>query len=129
MLCTFSLVAGSRGCSLVAVRGLPVAVGTAALRNSLIIDRLSVTVFVRSPDAFPCDLVLKSDSLDVFRDLIDEKCGKEPGEFTSTAVRKGLCPCFPKLLRIHRQLFMVLSPHCGQYVFELPLVIFLSEVG
>ena len=91
LLGTFSLVAGSRGCSLVAVRGLPVAVGTAALRNSPVIDRLSVTVFVRSPDAFPCDLLLKSDSLDVFRDLIDEKCGKEPGEFTSTAVRKVLC--------------------------------------
>ena len=46
-------------------------------------------------------------------------------------VHKTKCyfPWFPKLLRIHRQVFMVLSSHCGQYIFELPLVIFLSEVG
>ena len=73
-------------CSLSCSAGLLIAVGIAALRNSLVIYRLSVTMFESL-----CDLVLTSDSLDVFRDLIDEMCGKEPGEFTSIAVRKGLC--------------------------------------
>ena len=72
----------------IAVHGLLIAVGTAGL---VVIYRLSVTMFVRSLDAFRCDLVLKSDSLDVFQDLIDEMCGKESGEFTSTAVRKDFC--------------------------------------
>lgn len=83
--------AESRRYSPIEVHGLLIAVGTAGLRNCLLIYRLSVTMFVRSLDAFRCDLVLKSDSLDVFWDLIDEMCGKEPGEFTSTAVRKDLC--------------------------------------